>query len=67
MKINVSDEFRLDSATWTQVTGVIVYDPDGWDRQNFQASWGEKITIAEFRRRAGKSTVDFGTYDAAFH
>lgn len=36
-------------------------DPDGWDRQNFEASWSEPITIAEFKRRVWMSTVNFKT------
>ncbi len=37
---------------------VIILDPDGWDRQNFQFSWyEEKITLAEFLRRRMISTI----------
>lgn len=38
--------------------GLIILDPDGWDRKNFQYSWyEEKITEEEFRRRVFCSTV----------
>ena len=34
-----------------------VYDPDGWDRSNFQFSWyEEKITKQEFLKRMMWST-----------
>lgn len=34
-----------------------VFDPDGWDRSNFNYSWREeKITKQEFYRRIGMST-----------
>ena len=36
--------------------GVIVMDPDGWDRQNYEESWAEKITRDEFGNRMGRST-----------
>lgn len=36
--------------------GLVVLDPDGWDRQNFKASWAEKITRGEFERRVVVST-----------
>lgn len=42
---------------WVEMTGTIVYDPDGWDRRNFRDSWAEKIDRFEFRRRAWSSTV----------
>jgi hypothetical protein len=35
----------------------IIYDPDGWDRSNFDYSWKEeKITWKEFEYRAMCST-----------
>lgn len=40
-----------------EFAGVQVMDPDGWDRQNFQESWAEKITHDEFMRRLCRSTV----------
>lgn len=47
---------KLDSAAWSTKLGVLVTDPDGWDRKNFEASWREKITEDEFRTRLQKST-----------
>lgn len=47
------------SQRWAEITGVVVYDPDGWDRTNYQYSWfDELITFAEFKRRVFMSTVD---------
>lgn len=36
--------------------GIVVMDPDGWDRKNYKASWAEKITRAEFEERLMEST-----------
>lgn len=36
--------------------GIIVMDPDGWDRSNYEESWAEKITRDEFGNRMGRST-----------
>jgi hypothetical protein len=36
---------------------VMVLDPDGWDRKNYQESWNEHITRAEFEKRFAMSTV----------
>jgi hypothetical protein len=36
---------------------VMVLDPDGWDRKNYQESWNEPITKAEFEKRFARSTV----------
>lgn len=36
----------------------IVYDPDGWDRSNFDFSWFiEKISYTEFQQRVMRSTL----------
>jgi len=46
------------SQRWAELTGVVVYDPDGWDRTNYQESWfNELITLDEFKRRVYMSTV----------
>lgn len=47
---------KLNSTAWSARFGVLVTDPDGWDRQNFDASWAEEITEAEFKARLQKST-----------
>lgn len=51
---------KMTSAEWAKLLapGTEVYDPDGWDRQNFQYSWNEElITKKEFERRFNESTV----------
>jgi hypothetical protein len=36
---------------------IIVLDPDGWDRTNYEYSWEqEEITIQEFFKRVADST-----------
>lgn len=50
----------LTSDEWQKILkdDPIVYDPDGWDRTNFQYSWyEEKITLEEYRSRMLKSTL----------
>ena len=45
------------SQEWQEESDVIVYDPDGWDRKNYQYSWfEEKISLSEFEKRLMKST-----------
>ncbi len=37
---------------------TLVYDPDGWDRVNFEYSWYEElITKEEYDRRVSLSTI----------
>lgn len=36
--------------------GIVVLDPDGWDRRGFQRSWPEPIDHATFTGRLVKST-----------
>ena len=48
---------KLASSDWCTKLEIVVLDPDGWDRNNFESSWSEKITEEEFRSRVDKSTV----------
>lgn len=36
---------------------ILILDPDGWDRSNFERSWNELIDRDEFNIRLNKSTV----------
>jgi hypothetical protein len=38
---------------------IVIMDPDGWDRWNYEASMAEPITEAEFRNRVRRSTQMF--------
>ena len=50
------EDLRI-SDDWQKICKTIVYDPDGWDRQNYQYSWfEEKITRREFEMRLCIST-----------
>jgi hypothetical protein len=46
------------SEEWAVDFDSTVYDPDGWDRHNFEYSWyEERITWAEFMKRAMRSSL----------
>lgn len=52
----------MTSAEWlrqSQYAGIVVMDPDGWDRKDFERSWGEEITEEEFFARLLQSTCLF--------
>jgi len=50
-------EKKRSSEYWySLVTEFTIYDPDGWDRQNFDRSWQELITKEEFDKRVSEST-----------
>ena len=34
-----------------------IIDPYGWDRENYEESWNEKISLLEMNRRVSASTV----------
>lgn len=36
---------------------IMVMDPDGWDRSNYEASMEELITESEFQSRLMQSTI----------
>lgn len=54
----MEEETRKTSEQWYQeCCPVIILDPDGWDRENYQYSWYEElITFDEFSRRVMRST-----------
>ena len=49
------------SVEWQKLKpNVLVLDPDGWDRKNYQFSWYEElITEEEYQRRLMMSTCLF--------
>lgn len=55
------EEILLPSEVWQIMymfkNKLMVFDPDGWDRKNWEKSWGEKITWKEFCARAVRSTL----------
>lgn len=62
--IEERDAEKKTSEEWQEIykDRVVVYDPDGWDRVNYQYSWyEEKISENEFNRRVASSTCKFDT------
>lgn len=52
-ELKTSEEWSTDP----EFKDVTVYDPDGWDRTNYQYSWyEEKISRQEYRKRQMYST-----------
>lgn len=52
------DEVLNTSEEWSKIhNGIIIYDPDGWDRSNYDYSWFEElITEKEYMDRVCRST-----------
>lgn len=46
---------RRTGDEWSKITGVIIYDPNGWDRTN-DSFMTEPIGFEEFLRRKSRST-----------
>ena len=57
ININLGDYFKT-SVEWQALKPkIVVLDPDGWDRKNFQFSWHkELITEKEYKYRRSIST-----------
>ena len=53
---DAGDEKRTPEE-WSDLVGVLILDPDGWDRMNFEESWSTPITRDDFNRRAAESTL----------
>jgi hypothetical protein len=48
---------KKTSEEWQKECNVIILDPDGWDRKNYDYSWKEElITKSEFEKRMCIST-----------
>lgn len=48
------------SFEWQNIKGIVIMDPDGWDRNNLYYSfYEEKISEAEYDRRAAASTISY--------
>lgn len=58
---NYDSIFGKTSEEWLQepeYEGVTIYDPDGWDRSNYEYSFcQEKISKNEFKKRLLSSTI----------
>lgn len=53
-------DVKKTSADWCKEFECAVYDPDGWDRRNYEYSFNEElITEYEFLTRIIVSTVKF--------
>lgn len=47
--------------------GFKIYDPDGWDRKNYNYSFNEElITKEEFLKRVHSSTIEINIKDGKF-
>lgn len=53
------DALRLPQ-DWEVIDDVCIADPDGWNRQDFAASWSKPIDYKEWQVRAMGSTVALG-------
>ena len=52
------------SADWAIEYGVVVLNPDGWNRKNFEFSFNEElISRDEFTKRISTSTIKIKTFD----
>ncbi len=51
---------KLCPAAWSELLGMVVLDPDGWDRSgNFQKDWERTLTMKEFFNKASESTCQY--------
>lgn len=50
-------DMAMPPGQWCRAYGVTILDPDGW-RHADAHPWDEPVTLAEFWRRAARSTID---------
>lgn len=57
LRIRVNRTKRTSEEWQRQFPDMVVYDPDGWDRTNYQYSWHQElITLTEYNSRMMQST-----------
>lgn len=57
LHIDQKPHYKRTSEEWAKHDYIVVLDPDGWDRTNYQFSWNEElITREEYNRRRMFST-----------
>lgn len=42
---------------WSRILGILVLDPDGWNRRDFEKDWFIPLTQKEFEKKAFISTI----------
>ena len=61
MKIIIMKKIKLTPNEWCLLTGIIVFDPDGWDRRGrdkFDEDWAKYLTFDEFMNKCSISTTN---------
>lgn len=59
--MHLLNEHLKTSEEWQKLCTIIILDPDGWDRTNYQYSWYEELIIKkEFEKRLCTSTIYSG-------
>ena len=67
-----NNEIKKTSLEWYEEVRkscptFIIYDPDGWDRKNYEFSFNQElVTKEEFQKRLFSSTVLMGSKDREF-
>ena len=51
------DKVQQSSMDWSKLVGIVVLDPDGWDRSNFKEDFEKPISLLQFIRKAHHSTT----------
>ena len=64
--IELNQELKKTSEEWNKFHKIEIFDPDGWDRNNFQYSFYEELlTEQEFIDKLMRSTLTFDNKDAS--
>lgn len=55
--IELHGEKILQPKEWESLIGIIIYDPDGWDRKNCEVDFAKPLSLKEFLNKAAYSTT----------
>lgn len=57
--LELHENKKLSSLEWSNLIGVTILDPDGWNRRDFKSDFGKEISLMDFLNKAARSTTNF--------
>lgn len=60
---------KYSSSKWSNILGVIILDPDGWNRNydQFEIDWNKRITLNSFLNKMFLSTIEYKKHSLLKH
>ena len=60
--IKTNKTIKRSPDKWGKLLNILIIDPDGWNRSNYDVDWKKKLTLSEFIQKASNSTARFSYF-----